>query len=409
MQEIADSRQQTEEHLNQLRCEEKDIREELSRHDGSMADRFRRLAKIMEERLDLGDQMVSYLVHEISTNIRRFCLSHDPPILAGYHVNDYLDEKYKDPEHAKLAKIKAAINNLEYRTRRRCEQIEHCSAEDLPELLELTRNEANERDRLATEAIKLSTEKKREIDRIRQRARELGLDNLLDEEYRDPISCYDFRMPVPNDQKLEWYNEHTSENLVETGKTITEFGSKDFLEFPPLDTEVAKKYMETSRIWRIIFHTVKEKKWSGDIGFWMDRNYHQKVQSSHDSGNSTKFDTTLCAWCSRDIDKDPLDRHIMQYDKTSPTTKRCDNCGGTAVLDKGNSREQVGDKKEENDRLAEDIINHASFYGDIFSDWRVRSLNDTIYSRKRAIQEEFSKAAFGKESIVVPKKKTTTK
>jgi hypothetical protein len=95
----------------------------------------------------------------------------------------------------------------------------------------------------------------------------------------------------------------------------------------------------------------------------------------------------------------------MQYDRDSPTTYRCDNCGGTAVLDKGNSREQVGDKKEENDRFAEDIINHAPFYSNLFGDWRKRWLNPTIYARKRAIQEDFSKAAFGKEKIVVPRKK----
>ena len=144
----------------------------------------------------------------------------------------------------------------------------------------------------------------------------------------------------------------------------------------------------------------------GSRGFWLDRNYWKKVQSSHDSGNSTKFVSTLCAWCSKDIDDDPRERHIMHYDKSSPTTYRCSRCHGTAVLDKGNSREQVGDKSEENDMMAREILAHAELYGDLFEDWRTRWLEPTIYGRKRAIQEPFSKSSIGgADSIVVPRKK----
>ena len=227
------------------------------------------------------------------------------------------------------------------------------------------------------------------IEDIDREAIRRGMKEIGGEKIRDQISCYDFRMRVPDNQTLQWYNQQTSENLIATGEAIAEFGRKDFLDFPPHDEEIAKKYTETSKIWRIIFLTVKEKKWSGDIGFWMDRNYHQKVQSSHDSGNSTKYASTLCAWCSRDIDNDPLDRHIMQYDRDSPTTYRCDNCGGTAVLDKGNSREQVGDKKEENDRFAEDIINHAPFYEMIFKDWRKRWLILQYTQEKEQFKKSF--------------------
>ena len=49
---------------------------------------------------------------------------------------------------------------------------------------------------------------------------ELGLDHLLDEEYREPISCYDFRMPVPDDKELEWYIKETSKNLIATGEWL---------------------------------------------------------------------------------------------------------------------------------------------------------------------------------------------
>ena len=243
------------------------------------------------------------------------------------------------------------------------------------------------------------------IEKLREEGHRRGIE-LCGEKYREQISCYDFRMAVPNDQDLEWYNKQTSENLVATGIAIKEFGEKDFLDFPPHDTDIAKKYTEASRVWRILFLTIKEKKWSGDLAFWFDRNYFKEVQSSHDSGNSTKFPTTLCAWCSRDIDDDPKDYHIMKYDKTSPTKYKCDNCDGTAVLDRGNSREQIGDKFEEVHRLAADTVNHAPFYADLFQDWRKRWLNDTIYARKRAIAGEFSESAFGKGKLVVSRSKT---
>lgn len=403
------SRNAVEEQLRELRQQETNLLDAILNHDGSMKDKILQLAQTMEQRINLLDPMLpkNLTINQISSEIRRSLLSLQIPI--GNYVHEYLPDKYKDEIHSRCAKLRQAITKIENTDRmvKPCENIEQCSAEELPQVLENEKLLKNAADDFVTEAKKEVTNRSNRIIQIRQRAMDLGIDHLLDESYRRPITCYDFRMSVPDDQQLEFYNKQTSENLIATGEVITEFGAKDFLDFPPLDIDDAKRFTETSRIWRIIFATVKEKKWSGSIGFWMDRNYWQKVQSSHDSGNSTKFDSTLCAWCSRDIDKDPEDRHIMNYDKKSPTLFRCDNCHGTAVLDKGNTREQVGDKKEENDRLAADIIDYAPFYGDIFEFWREAKwgLNPTVYGRKRAIKEPFSKAAFGKEDIVVPKNK----
>ena len=398
MQEVADSRQQTEELLREKRFNENVLVDKILHHEGSMKALIIELADSMAERFELLDPMfpADFSLSQISSMISRAL---QPNPIADV-VRRYLPEKYKNTNmqraYETIDKLSSIIQHCGHDVRKQLEQLSNLDIDSQAQFIKKAQNLADDIGTILNNA---------EIS-LQQEAIRRGMGEIGGEKIRDQISCYDFRMPVPDDQTLHWYNKQTSENLIATGEAITEFGAKDFLDFPPHDVDIAKRYTEASRIWRIIFLTVKEKKWSGDPGFWCDRNFWQKVQSSHDSGNSTKWDTTLCAWCSRDIDNDPMDRHIMKYDKTSPTTYRCDNCGGTAVLDKGNSREQVGDKKEENDRMAADIISHAPFYSDIFADWRERWLNPTIYARKRAIQEEFSKASFGKEKLVVPRKKS---
>ena len=166
-----------------------------------------------------------------------------------------------------------------------------------------------------------------------------------------------------------------------------------------------KSIPREKQIWRILFTTITEKKWSGSRDFWLDRNYWKKVASSHDSGNGPnsyqpyahgvpKTSTTIQG---RDISCTMISS-VQQHTDAE--------CHGKAVLDKGNSREQVGDKSEENDMMAREILAHAELYGDIFEDWRTRWLEPTIYGRKRAIQEPFSKSSIGgADSIVVPRKK----
>jgi hypothetical protein len=396
----ADSRQVTEDKLRELRQEERDIYDSLENHNETLKSKILRIAQVIEERINLLDPMLpkELSINQISSIITRQLRAYNMPF--AHWVSEYLPDKYKNPNIHKHTKLIIDLKDLIDASVTPTELIEQSSNIQLESLVQYIDKAKNVNDDLGT-----ILKNRKEI--ALQEAIRRGMKEIAGEKIRDQISCYDFRMRVPDNETLHWYNKQTSENLIATGEAISEFGRKDFLDFPPHDEEIAKRYTETSRIWRILFLTVKEKKWSGDIGFWMDRNYHQKVQSSHDSGNSTKYDSTLCAWCSRDIDNDPLDRHIMQYDRDSPTTYRCDNCGGTAVLDKGNSREQVGDKKEENDRFAEDIINHAPFYSELFGDWRKRWLNPTIYGRKRAIQEEFSIASMGKDKTVVPRKKQT--
>lgn len=325
----------------------------------------------------------------------------------GRYVNEYLADEFKDPNHVKYIKMRWAIEKAETME---CmvqpyERIEECSAEDLGPLLERTKNEKNERDRVVTEALKLVTEKSHEIERIRQRARELDLDSLLDEEYRDPISIYDFKYPVP--EHLWPKINKTIEHGISGARAEEEFFTKIYANFPAAIEEDVDKHLNAAKTWDQFMHSVIEMKWSFDYGGWFDRNYWNDSQSAHKAGNSSKFPTNLCAYCSRDIDDDPKDYHVMTYAKDSPTRMRCDNCKGTAVLDRGTSREQCGDKHDEVDRMSRDIVNHIEHYYDLYKDTREKYLNYCINSRKRVISNEFRIASFGKEKIVVPRKKAT--
>lgn len=76
---------------------------------------------------------------------------------------------------------------------------------------------------------------------------------------------------------------------------------------------------------------INEDKWSGDMSFWFDREYHAKIQSKHDAGNSTLFPSTLCKNCSKNVDEDPKDCVKMKYWRPSPTGYICSQCGGTEI------------------------------------------------------------------------------
>ena len=256
MQEVADSRQQTEQEKKDLRNEEASILNDVVNANGTLTAKIKRWAEVLERRIELLDCnfSVSYISTYITHKLGELPIAHN--------VNRCLADKYKDPAQQRFHSVEKKLQQLKDGTHNEYERIEECSADALPHLLENWRNTKNKADELVTEAKKLITDSNNQITIIRQRAMELGMDGLLDENYREPISCYDFRMPVPDDKELEWYNKQTSENLIATGKWMIKFAKEDFLDFPPHDKDKAKVYTETSRIWRILFTTITEKKWS---------------------------------------------------------------------------------------------------------------------------------------------------
>jgi hypothetical protein len=393
----SDSRQQTEEQLRELRQEERDLYDSLENHNETLKSKILRIAQVIEERINLLDPMLpkELSINQISSIITRQLRAYNMPF--AHWVSEYLPDKYKNPNIHKHTKLIIDLKDLIDASVQPTELIEQSSNIQLESLVQYIDKAKNINDDLGT---LLNSRKEIAL----QEAIRRGIREIAGEKIRDAISARDYRFEIPEDAELEELN---NEVVIQMRRVIHEYEVfvENFIEYPGYTKEDARKWGNAARTYANMMAIVNEKKWSGEVDFWLDRNYWKKAQSSHKSGNSTFFDTTLCARCSANIDEDPKDFHVTKYDKTSPTGYRCDNCGSTEIDDRFNSREQVGDKSPEIDRMASDIVNHLEYYVDIFKDWRTRSLNPAIYARKRAISERFRRASMGKEEIVVPRKK----
>jgi DNA-directed RNA polymerase subunit RPC12/RpoP len=377
-----------------LIAQENSIINAIVHSEGTMKDKILELAQIIERRIELLD--CDFALPEISTYITRQLRQFQCPIADV--VRRYLPEKYKNPDFAKWGKLASLSQNLVEGGLDVRQRIEDCSTGELESILEYKQKAKHELD----SAITILNN---DVDAIRREAVNRGLTELAGEKIRDQISARDYRWEIPDDAELEELYEETRRQCRRVIDEYIEFIDVTYPEYRTPLKEKERQYGNSFRVYANMMHIVNELKWSGDIAFWLDRNYWKKVQSSHDAGNSTKFPTTLCARCSADIADDPKDYHISKYDKTSPTGYRCDNCGSTEILVRENSREQVGDKSPEVDRMAIDIVNHIEHYVDIFQDIRQTVIDPAIYARKKAISNEFRIASMGKEKIVVPRKK----
>jgi len=361
-----------------------------------MKDLIIQIADSMAERYEIGDQALppTFTLSQISTSISRALAPNPISIL----VRRYLPEKYKNINMQRAAglidQLNSIIEHCEHDVRK---QLEECSNLAIETQVQFIDKAKNINDDIGTI---LNTKK----ETILQEAIRRGMREIAGEKIRDAITARDYRFEIPEDAELEELNQ---EVVTQLRRVIHEYEVfiQNFQEYPGYTKDDARKWGNSARTYANMMAIVNEKKWSGEVDFWLDRNYWKKAQSSHKSGNSTFFPTTLCAVCSKDIDNDPKDFHVTKYDKTSPTGYRCDNCGSTEIDDRFNSREQVGDKSPEIDRMASDIVNHLEYYVDIFKSWRIRSLNPAIYARKRAISNKFRDSSMGKEAIVVPRKK----
>ncbi len=369
--------------------------------DGTMKQKVQLWAQILEKRHELLDESLpkDFTVQQISTYISRTLRSLNHPI--AHWVSEYLPDKYKNSNMFKHEKLILNLKDLIDWSVEPTDQIEQCSnlqLESLVQYIDKTKAIADDIGTLLNHRKELAL----------QEAIRRGLDKIAGEKIRDPISARDYRYEIPEDADLDELNR---EVVTQGERVIHEYDvfiHEKYIAYPAGTKAKARQYGNSFRVYANLMAIINEEKWSGDGDFWFDRNYWKKVQSSHKSGNSTFFPTTLCARCSANIDEDPKDFHVMKYDISSPTGYRCDNCKGTDVLPRFNSREQVGDKGPEVDRLASEICNHITHYVEIFQDVRMNNMNPAIYARKRAISERFRRAAFGKDEIVVPRKKATT-
>jgi len=400
VQSLGDSRQVDEERLRQLRKEERDIYKALDGDQETLKSKIIRLAEIIEERINLADTMLpkDLTVNQISSNISRTLRSLQMPF--AHWVSEYLPEKYKNPNIHKHNKLIITLKELLDQSVEPTERIEQCSNMQLETLVSYIKRAKDMSDDVGTLL-------NHRLEAAQQEAIARGMGEIGGDKIRDSISARDYRYEIPESATLDELNHE----VITQGERVREayrvFLYDKYWPYRAGTEAKARQYGNSFRVYANMIEIINEEKWSGEGDFWFDRNYWKKVQSAHKSGNSTFFPTTLCAHCSADIDNDPKDFHVMKYDSSSPTGFRCDNCKGIEVLDRFNSREQVGDKSPEVDRLASEICNHIVHYVEIFQDVRKYSMNPAIYARKRAISQPFREAAFGKDRLVVPRKKTT--
>lgn len=355
------------------------------------------LAQLIERRYELGDFTLP--ISEICTYITRFFKDKDPSL--AHNVRTFLPEKYKNLNQMRFNKLSSLINVIEDRAESERDRIEDFSRDDLLPASDHEKAEKNRTDDLATEVKKLITWRNDRLERVRSRALDLGINTLGDDSLRRPISERDYRYEIPPylgyaELKGE-FDRYTSRYIV----AMQKFKQK-YLECPPPSRQEIYRDAHVMRSLGNVILAINEDKWSGDLSFWFDREYFKQTQSAHDAGNSTKFPTTLCKHCSRDVHLDPKDFHRMKYWRPSPTGFICDNCGGTEILPRENTREQVGDKEPNVLRDAADLLNHIPHYADMMISYRNRAKNPEIYARKYAISNEFRIASMGKEKIVVP-------
>jgi hypothetical protein len=397
VQEVGDSRQHTEEQLKKLKLEENDLLDSIDNNDGSMKQKIIRLAEVMEQRLDLGDQQCTFLVHQISREITRTLRSLRCPIAPW--VSEYLPEKYKDPELSRWGKLAKNINEVSIGSVLPSQQLEQSSTNEIEAALETI--------------VKFKKEGggnifDNQIDLLRRELLDRGVMLAAGEKMRNPISERDYRYDIPDYFGLEELNQEVISQGNRWIQALNVFFNKKYPDRPGHIRQEVYKWANAIRVIANIHEVINEDKWSGDMSFWFDREYHAKIQSKHDAGNSTMWNTTLCASCSKNVDEDPKDCVKMKYWRPSPTKHICPQCGGTEIKLRENTREQVGDKEGDVFRDASDVLNHIPFYADIFIQYAENEKSPPIYSRKDAISGPFSKSAIGGvDKLVVPRNKNS--
>lgn len=387
------SRNAAEEQKRELREQEASIIQDIISHSGTMKSKIQAWAEVLEKLRELLD--VDFEINQISTYITHKLIENHCP--GATHVRSYLPDKYKNQNMIRAEKvgenlITAFSDPLD---RKPIEQYSNLELEFEFEYLGKT---DNDNDKL----LMLLDNRKEDI--LREGMRR-GI-QIGGEKLRDQISCKDYRYEIPEYFGLKELNEEVPTQLHRWIKALVVFADQKWPGRPAHRRQDAWKYANSIRVMANIQEIVNEDKWSGELEHWFDREYWAKIQSKHDAGNSTMFPTTLCANCSKDVAENPKDCVRMKYWRPSPTGYICDGCGGTQILERENTREQVGDKEADVFRDAADVLNHIPWYADVFIDYVKRSKSPEVYGRKAAISGEFSKSAIGGvDKMVVPRKK----
>ena len=396
MQETGDSRQQTEEQLKELRLQEQNLIQDLINSDGGLATKLQTWAQIVEELINNASPDYNFTISQISTYIRREC--HKRHFKFSHHVDRYLSDKYKNPNMIRIYHMEDKLEDAlcPHSGDKPIEQMSRLELEFEKEVLLKTKNEADK------QVMQLN----HKIEAVNQEAINRGYDEIGGEKIRDQITERDYRYEIPDYFGIDELNEEVISQGNRWIKALDVFFNKKYPDRPGHIRQEVFKWANAIRVIANVHEVINEDKWSGDLSFWFDREYHAKIQSKHDAGNSTLWDSTLCYNCSQNVKEDPKDCVKMKYWRPSPTNYICGQCGGTKILGRENTREQVGDKEADVYRDASDVLNHIPFYADVFISYVQNEKSPPIYARKAAISGPFSKSAIaGVESQVIPRKK----
>lgn len=392
-----DSRTVDEEERRKLIAQENNIIDFILSSDGGYKVKLLELAETLEKRRDI-DPDLDIRVDEISKYITRLLRQQGAKIAPW--VSEYLPEKYKDQQFANYGKLAHMYHEISIGSVLPSQPLAQLSNGELESFIELVKKCYNDGQKGPTMFNSLKEDLYRE-------ALNRGLTEIAGDKIRDQISSRDYRYEIPDYFGLAELNEEVQLQGNRWANAIYKFFNEKYPQRPATIRQKAWKYANAIRTVANLYETINEDKWSGDKSFWFEREFYSKIQSKHDSGNSTMFPTTLCANCSKDVDEDPKDCVRMKHWRPSPTGFLCEQCGGTEPLLRENTREQVGDKEGNVFRDAQDVLNYMPDYADVFIDYSINFKSPEIYARKSGIHGEFSKSAIGgTDKIVIPRKKT---
>lgn len=357
MQEVADSRQQTEERLRELRREENHIIEYIRDNNGTIKERVQRWEQILKDRMELGDPLLdkSFTKEQISTYITRSLRAEN--CATAEIVYRYVSDDCKNQSYSRWGKVGKTVQMLAEGQLPVGYQLEDLSNPEMELAYEKLGEAKDEFDR----AISQINKQKAQMEFIAYKKHF----QLSGNKFRRPISEADFDEDVPKtiEDKVK-YNAELLNDLGEGFKDI----SKKYEKSPPRLEEELDEDTNILETVLAVIQPLRDFKSTGDIVHAFERQYISEVQSKHAAGNSSKFPNKLCANCS-DVDTlraDP-EFELMLYDTTSPSGYRCRKCKGTIPRKRGMSRENVGDRTAYLWNAAQNTVLYLPLFGKLMS------------------------------------------
>ena len=380
--------------LINLRDTRKTIVDEIVLREGTTRRKLNELAQVIEQIMELDPELKDFAISDISSIIAKDLREKGCEALAG-HVRHYLPPKYKNENLVRIDQTLDKINEIGGELGRHLP--EECSSYQLQELYDKYTEFKNVYDHAVSNINK--TQEKIEFIALQK-----GF-QLNGERFRRQISHTDFDEDKPHEVE-EWASQIRDE-FYDMSDTWRSLGNKYYAD-PPRQVEELKEDYSNLKTFKIVLQPWDDFKSTGDILHAFERQYISDLHGKHAAGNSDKFPTKLCVECS-DIDEknpDPDDYEIMVYDTTSKTYYRCMKCGGTDSIQRGMSREQVGDSQAVTMRKAQNIIKHMPLLGQTLHRWSQKYIQPKEDSRKEAISRFFSESAIAGKGYKVAREIT---